>query len=509
MRAYEFTQSKPLYCISLGTELQVIGYMKSRAAMLREHYGIDWTLQNNWRSASSAAFKLFESRLPDQQNQLLQLFNSLDEYKSLNIRVGSKVAILNAELGGDSFTIWGSTTPKTITKIFYTDDEDKIKKFQFNNDPNDEWPRVDNAEYNGSFISHSAFFGTKQSADHALTYLLLNKPDNINISTHLSESLNEGGWANPITQNTTITPALVNKAWAIMKNFEDQANQYIESKGLPPMEISGTAGSSTYYKRDLEKNPTKEYGDIDVNLLVPKLPDMTNNANFTTYQKLIKEFCDGSNDYQTQNGTNVIFRIGADYVQVDLVMSFYDSKEWVKALAPEWNVKGVLCNSLYSSLGEALNISMGGGLGVQVKTINNIPVKFSTQKGVQLSTITLNPKTWAVDIARYFGAKQLSQRLQSYPGMMDEIRTADIIQSIIGIAETLEMNGLLGSRGLSYSSAQELVNTISSIYLAKIDKAINSSKFDKAETPAAIKKAADTKNMLATKSHQIAAQFRL
>jgi hypothetical protein len=294
-----------------------------------------------------------------------------------------------------------------------------------------------------------------------------------------------------------------------MKNFESQVNQYIESKGLPPVEIAGTAGSSTYYQSDLEKNPAKEYGDIDVNLLVPKLPDMTNNANFTTYQKLIKEFCDSSSDYQTQNGTNVIFRIGSDYVQVDLVMSFYESKEWIKALAPEWNVKGVLCNSLYSSLGEALNLSMGGGLGVQVKTINNVPVKFSTQKGVQLSTISLNPKTWAVDIAKYFGAKQLSQRLQAYPGLLDEVRTADIIQSIIGIAETLEMNGLLGASGLSYNSAEEVVNTVSNIYLGKIDKAINSSKFDKAETPAAIKKAADTKAMLAQKSQQIAAQFKL
>ena len=71
------------------------------------------------------------------------------------------------------------------------------------------------------------------------------------------------------------------------------------------------------------------------------------------------------------------------------------------------------------------------------------------------------------------------------------------------------MNGVLSASGLSYSSAKELINTVSNIYLAKIDKAINSSKFDKAETPAAIKKAADTKAMLAQKSQQIASQFKL
>lgn len=313
------------------------------------------------------------------------------------------------------------------------------------------------------------------------------------------EIIREGGWANPITQNTIITPQLVEKAWAVIKGFEGQVNQFLQTKSLPPVEIVGTAGSATYYKRDLVQQPDKQYGDIDVNMLVPRLPDMTNNANMATYSNAIKEFCDASVDFQTKNGTNVIFKLGADYVQVDLVISFTNSREWIKALAPEWNVKGVLCNSLYSSLGEALNLSFGGGLGVQVKTIDNVPVKFSTQKGVQLHTITLDPHNWGVDIARYFGVSDeaiANSYLEHITGMKDEPRVKDICYTIIGICQALGYDNLLQSKGLNYPSGQHLQETILSIYCNKIEKAINSSKFDKAETVEAYKKAEKTKQML-------------
>lgn len=313
------------------------------------------------------------------------------------------------------------------------------------------------------------------------------------------EFIAEGGWANPATQNTHITPALVDHAFKILKVFVDKFNEYLKAKNVPTVELGYPCGSTTYYKRDLVQNPEREYGDIDVNLFIPRIEGMTNNANADFYRKQIKEFCEQTQDFQTENGTNVIIKIGNDYVQVDFITAYFHNKEWTKALAPEYNVKGVLCNSLYSSLGEALSLSIGGGHGVQAKTQNGKLVPFKTVKDVELTTITNNPKTWALDIAKYFGCKKISPRLKEYPGMINEVRCSDMVNSIRGIAETLELNGK--------ADANELISRIKDIYLGKIQKAIDSSKYEKAETPAAIEKAEKTKELLATKSANIARLF--
>ena len=311
----------------------------------------------------------------------------------------------------------------------------------------------------------------------------------------INEIINEGGWASTLTQGTIITPQLVQH---VMKHLTTQfipaLNKFLETKQLPPTEISAPGGSATYYERDIEKNPSKEYGDVDVQFHIARLPNLTNSANDATYRAAIKEFCDSNPNYSTENGTNVILKVGDKYVQVDLIASYYENKAWTKALAPEWNLKGVLCNSLYSSLGEVLNLSIGGGHGVQGKyTADGTLVPFRTVKDVETKTLTNNPKTWAVDIAKAFGAKELSPRLKQYPGMLGEVKVADMINSIKGILETLHK--------------PELIDKVKEIYLGKIDKVIHSSKFDKAETPQAIEHAKHTKEMLAQKSAEIAALF--
>ena len=314
------------------------------------------------------------------------------------------------------------------------------------------------------------------------------------------EFISEGGWASTATQNTVITPQLVANAMKILQgSFIPSLNQFLKSKGMAPTKISRPGGSATYYERDLAQNPTKEYGDVDVQFHIPRIEGMGNSANEATYRNAVKEFCDSSQDFSTENGTNVIMQIGKEFVQVDLIMSFYENEEWTKALAPEWNLKGVLCNSLYSSLGEVLSLSMGGGHGIQGKFQNDKLVPFRMNKDVVVKTITNDPHNWAVDVAKFLGCKSLSPSLKQNPGMKDEIRVADIIASIKGIAESMEGSGL--------GSASGLIQRVKEIYLGKIDKAINSSKYDKAETPAAIQKAKYTKETLAKKSAEIAALF--
>ena len=304
--------------------------------------------------------------------------------------------------------------------------------------------------------------------------------------------LAEGGWASTLTQSTKITPQLVDIVLKQLPQFEQQLNQWLKTKDLMPVKIGRPVGSTTYYQRDLEQNPTREYGDIDVNMFIPKLPGISDNANESTYTASIKEFADSNPNYSTNNGTNVILKLGNDYVQVDFVISYYDAEDWSRALGPEYNVKGVLSASLSSSLAEALNISISGR-GVQVKLRNGAPVSFRQTRDVELKTITKNPQTWALDIAKFFGAEQISNRLQQYPGMGDEVRTLDLVNSIKGIAESL--------------GKPEIVEQVKAIYADKINRAINNSKFDKAETPAAMKKAEDTKALLAQGMERILGQF--
>ena len=306
------------------------------------------------------------------------------------------------------------------------------------------------------------------------------------------EFILEGGWASTLTQGTHITPALVDIVVQSLPAFEQALNAFLKAKDLAPVKIGTPVGSTTYYKRDLAQNPSREYGDIDVNFFVPRLPDMSDNANEQTYSSAIKEFCDSNPNYSTNNGTNVIIKVGDQYIQVDFVTAYYENEQWSRALGPEYNVKGVLSASLYSSLAEALNLSFGGR-GVQVKLQNGVPVSFRQTKDTELKTITNNPDTWAVDIATFLGAKTISARLAKYPGMGDEIKTSNTINSIVGIAESL--------------GRPELIEQVKAIYISKISKAVNSSKFDKAVTPEAKKKAEDTKALLTRGAQRILGQF--
>lgn len=306
------------------------------------------------------------------------------------------------------------------------------------------------------------------------------------------EFIVEGGWASTLTQGTHNTPALVDKVVRTLPAMQQALNAFLKAKDLPPVKIGTPIGSTTYYQRDLTQNPTREYGDIDVNFFIPRLPDTTDNANESTYSAAIKEFCDANANYSTNNGQNVIIKVGEEYVQVDFVTAYYENEQWSRALGPEYNVKGVLSASLTSALAEALNLSFSGR-GVQVKLRDGVPVAFKQSKDTELKTITNNPKTWAIDIAKFLGARTISPRLAKYPGMGDEVKTQNTVNSIIGIAESL--------------NNPELVNQVKTIYISKINKAVNSSKFNKAVTPEAKKKADDTKALLTREAQRILGQF--
>lgn len=131
---------------------------------------------------------LTESRHIATGRQLIDLVKQLDQFQQLSVRVGSMVAIINMQMQGDSVELWGFTTPKTVTRITRDPTDNSIKQFEFNNDPNDVWPRVENAEYADSFLMYSAFFGDKQSAEQALMMIMLQSSGELDIRNHIIEN---------------------------------------------------------------------------------------------------------------------------------------------------------------------------------------------------------------------------------------------------------------------------------------------------------------------------------
>lgn len=322
----------------------------------------------------------------------------------------------------------------------------------------------------------------------------------------IREIISEGGWASAKTQETIVTPSLLKKVVEYLsKDLEPRINQYFQDRGIPQIRFGRPVGSGSYYKKHLETTPDKRYGDIDIQFIVQELPGKGKSEIQTLYQSAVKQFGDASGAYETENGKNIVFEISRDqWVQVDLVMIFEQFVDWNDIFTPPEGVKGVLSASLYSALAEALNISISD-VGIQAKLINGSIVPFSKQKGVELVTISTSKSNWAVDIAKYLGARELDPVLQRYPGMAQESSIEQVVGSIIGLARTLELNGRLAASGNSYAGAADLLRRIQEIYLNKIQKVVNSTKFEKAASPEAQQLAQETKQLLSSKGQAIAA----
>ena len=321
--------------------------------------------------------------------------------------------------------------------------------------------------------------------------------------------LAEGGWASTKTQGTKITPGTIEVVRRELREFQDGLNRFLEARGLYPVEIGHPVGSGTYYKRDMEVNPGKEYGDIDVPVFMTPDPGKSPNQNAVAVGKAVEAYCKESPECDSEkfeslnDGSNLLVRVGEkdQYVQVDLMPIYHEHRDWVKILRPEWNLKGTVCTSLLSALGEQLNVSVGT-YGIQAKKDRDtgVVVKFSVQKkGTEVHTVTTNRASWGLDLVRWLGFNKPSRELLENPGMAgDETKVANTAAVIRGIALSIPE---------SQGGGRPLLDRIKSGYLAKIDKVVGSSKFDKAETPEALAKAEKTKETLRRDSARVAAML--
>lgn len=194
---HESHHSNKLFCQKLKSEDELHEYARAlnqallveRPSPINSHRSMCFTINLLEKNAINEGIEIPHIAAGQ---QLINTLKKYDEYNKLKIAVGTKVSIINFELEGSSVAIWGFTTPKTITKI-YRDPKDKsIKQFEFNNDPSDVWPRKEQAEYNGHRLVNSAFFGSKRSADHAITMLALGNSEHLHIINYIKETnLNE------------------------------------------------------------------------------------------------------------------------------------------------------------------------------------------------------------------------------------------------------------------------------------------------------------------------------
>lgn len=86
-----------------------------------------------------------------------------------------------------------------------------------------------------------------------------------------------------------------------------------------------------------------------------------------------------------------------------------------------------------------------------------------------------------------------------------EVRFADLADVVKGIVLSLEKSKVLGKGHLAaFKTAEDVIAEIKKVYLEKALAAATATKFDKAQTDIAKKKAEETKNTLTNKPRELA-----
>lgn len=334
----------------------------------------------------------------------------------------------------------------------------------------------------------------------------------------ISEIIHEGGWASTATQDTVITPNTVKQVLPVVKQFIDQFNRWAKSKDILPVVMGKPLGSTAYYAQDPDD---KEYGDIDLQVVAPDIEGKNAGQVGTLYTKYFDEFVQETQPkslHDEKFTKNPVFRVGNDFVQVDFVWAVKSLSNWSGArMTPPQNIKGAVHGNMFSSFGDIMHISIQGS-GAQLKIVDGeIKPYARTRKFDSLETLSTNIEQFGVDIVRWLhqhmgmpGAVKISARLKKHPGLdTKEIRSEQLAEVIKGVAESFELNNMYGRANLSdYANAQQFIDAFVARFTDKLQTAINSTKFDKAQTPRALKKAQETKDKLQQGIDYITSIFR-
>lgn len=317
------------------------------------------------------------------------------------------------------------------------------------------------------------------------------------------EFINEGGWSTVKTQNTVLNPLAIKKTVDAVRNIEAQFNQYLESIDLPKMDFGQPVGSGTWWQDDLENNPDKLYGDVDLLVSYPTLKlhgeDTKKNEaesvrvyNDELMSWLEKTRPDGVDPEETRaisnlNSVRLVVVFEDNYVQVDMVVTHEEYKDWALIrLTPIRNVKGFVLGNMYSAFGEVLDVSVQLK-GVRAKVQDGILVPYSKRAGVEEILVSSDIRSFLVDIAKFFweqssnkpfnpGSDLVNWRMDSSNPSMEQL-----FGGIKALANTLdELDEFGGS--IKFKSKEEFLSAIVKRYEQKMMANYNASKFDKAES---------------------------
>lgn len=325
--------------------------------------------------------------------------------------------------------------------------------------------------------------------------------------------LSEGGWATTKTQDTLIKPKIIGDSVKKMLTISSDFSRHCQSLNLPTLEFLKPIGSGTWYEDDIESQPDKVYGDVDYMISYPTLEldgkdERTNEiASVKLYNKELMSFLKKQNysfidipeTEKVSSDSSIKLIMGVDteegdgWIQMDIIVTHSGYKDWaVFRMTPIRNVKGFVLGNLYSSLGEVLEISIQPR-GVRAKFAGSQMISYSKRAGAEDRLLTANINTFMQDIAQFFWAEsgtdkpyEPSSDFSSWKGInANDPKFEDLCDGIKGLANTLEKLGEFGTV-IKYRSAKELLDAVKDRYISKMEAAASSSKFDKAETPAAI-----------------------
>ena len=329
----------------------------------------------------------------------------------------------------------------------------------------------------------------------------------------ISELLSEGGWETTSTQSTVITPEVVKSVLSVIKDhFIPDFNQYLDSLGIPPIEIGHPTGSSAYYLND---PPDTEYGDIDLQIIVPPVEGKNTTGEQQSYWgSLIAKFIQSTPGLSYVSLTpkkKPIFKLSdKDLVQVDIMPHTENLSVWGRFRATsERGIKGLLNGNIFSVLSKMFDINLQHS-GIQYKTVDGKKVNYTdTRNGYDLKTVGTNIHDFVKDIFK----DQINDirpnnvvvdpLLKKYPGVqkvddVDELRIQHLVNAVKGLARSFEASGMYGHGDLeSYKDSNDFLKKFLELYMKKAKYAIDNKKFDKAATPNAILRAQRDKQNIA------------
>jgi hypothetical protein len=344
------------------------------------------------------------------------------------------------------------------------------------------------------------------------------------ISEILALGLQEGGWSDVVTQGTVITPEVVRSALTVVKRFTMDFNKWLASQNQPTVKMGNPLGSTAWHARD---SADATYGDIDLQMIAP-VQDASQSVSqlASQWNTLADKFVADVNpsyvyDQGKPSAGHIIFQISQDqYVQVDMIWTPGNLATWARyRMTPSHKVKGAMYGNLFSTLGEIMHISIQSS-GAQIKVKDGEAQPFAkSRKYDAVETLSQDIERFGLDILVELYKKIYPDRdvktivvdplLQANPGIDPENITAQRLVDVIkGIARSFQANKMYGHFNLKHiQDYSAFIAEFKKHYLGKLDVAVNSTKFDKAASPQAQAKAAETKNKMITHGTAIMKMF--